>query len=463
MNKVIWILWSIVSLALASYFGYTLLYSEDKSTFIVGEASYGHYQIEMSCSTCHTDAFGGEEVLQNACTNCHAQELEEAHDSHPKKKFTDPRDAYRLETIDARYCVSCHVEHQKEQTHEMGLSLPEDYCFHCHTDIAKERESHKDLAFDSCASAGCHNYHDNRALYESFLIKHAEAPWLADAPSIMSANGAARTAIKQVKPKVDIPEISQQFPEVADSWHQQSHGQAGVSCSDCHSDKQETWIEKPGIEQCQSCHAFEAKGYMAGKHGMRLSDALANDLSALTVKNSSLDFKGSAMNAQHGCSSCHSSHSFDTKVAAVDACLNCHNDDHSNNFLTSPHGLLWKQAQRGALAEEQAVSCATCHMPRTVPEKIGTELVSNIESKDGGVKALTGAHQKQAPLIRVEHNQNMNLRPNEKMIRPVCMQCHSLSFSIDALADELLIKSNFNGKPTNHIPSIDWAMKREQR
>ena len=66
-------------------------------------------------------------------------------------------------------------------------------------------------------------------------------------------------------------------------------------------------------------------------------------------------------------------------------------------------------------------------------------------------------------LTVVQHNQNDNLRPNEKMIRPVCMSCHSLEFSIDALADPELIKNNFNGQPANHVPSIDWALKREER
>ena len=61
------------------------------------------------------------------------------------------------------------------------------------------------------------------------------------------------------------------------------------------------------------------------------------------------------------------------------------------------------------------------------------------------------------------HNQNAYLRPNEKMIRPVCMQCHSLDFAIDALADPKLVENNFNGRPAMHIESIDWAMKRARK
>jgi hypothetical protein len=57
----------------------------------------------------------------------------------------------------------------------------------------------------------------------------------------------------------------------------------------------------------------------------------------------------------------------------------------------------------------------------------------------------------------VMHNQNATLVPNEKMIRPACMHCHGLGFAIDSLADEALIRNNFNGKPARHIESIDMA------
>ena len=38
--------------------------------------------------------------------------------------------------------------------------------------------------------------------------------------------------------------------------------------------------------------------------------------------------------------------------------------------------------------------------------------------------------------IFTSHNQSDGLRPNEKMIRPVCLDCHGLGFAIDALADD---------------------------
>ena len=54
----------------------------------------------------------------------------------------------------------------------------------------------------------------------------------------------------------------------------------------------------------------------------------------------------------------------------------------------------------------------------------------------------------------------MNLQPNEKMIRGVCMKCHGLSFSIDALADPVLIERNFQGQPSRHVESVDMAVRR---
>lgn len=426
MKKLIWTLWILITLSIAAYYLFTILVAEDKSELLIGDTSHGHFQIELACSSCHSDAFGGEDVLQNACVNCHAQELEDGHDSHPKKKFNDPRNVDRLAVVDARYCVSCHTEHKKEQTHPMGLSLPTDYCYHCHQDVGENRKSHKDLAFDSCASAGCHNYHDNRALYETFLLENQHGQWLKEIRHIEPPNLAAKHPPPSTNPDL-FAEKAAQHPDISQHLQATRHGQAGISCGGCHSDKQQQWIEQPSITQCKTCHSNEASGFSQGKHGMRL----AQGLTAISPQLSqSLAFKNGSLDTQHGCNSCHSAHNFDVQFAATEACLGCHNDEHSLAFEQSPHANI--DPQTGS-----TVSCASCHMPR-LHKKVGGETI-----------------------ISVQHNQNDNLRPNEKMIRPVCMQCHSLAFSIDALADKTLIQNNFNGQPQNHIPSIDWAVKRD--
>jgi hypothetical protein len=437
MKKFYWFLWTIISLAIASYFANIIFYAEDKSELIIGEATHGHHQIEMSCSSCHTDAFGGKEVIQEACVTCHGNDLNVARDSHPKKKFTSPRNADLINILDARYCVSCHTEHQSEQAHAMGLTLPQDYCFHCHENVIEERDSHKDLAFDSCASAGCHNYHDNRALFEDFLAHSIDAPWVSGIHELASAN-AAHTTAKKPSPMADeFIEQRQKHPDIEKEWLTSQHAKAGVNCHSCHTDTLGEWLQKPTLTQCESCHQDESAGFLAGKHGMRL----AVGLEPLTPSMSPLAFKDDMLDTEHGCTSCHGAHSVDKKAAAVTACMSCHDDQHTRAFNDSPHGQLTQQALNNEISWGKAVTCATCHMPRLLHGK-----------ENSAVDITTIANIKGGATVKVQHNQSDMLRPNEKMIRPVCMSCHSLSFAIDALADEHLIDNNFSGKPKKPCP-----------
>lgn len=444
MKALFWWAWGVLSLIVGGYLIYTVTASEEKEVLLIGEASHGHFQIELACSSCHTDPFGGTEILQNACVDCHGDELKKARDSHPQKKFTDPRNSELLEILDARYCVSCHTEHQKEQTHPMGVTLPDDYCYHCHVDIGKNRPSHKDLAFDSCATSGCHNFHDNRALFEDFLVANGDGPWLQEVATLASANHAAQRAPSSVSGEKAFTQQMQQHADITEEVALDAHGEAGVSCGGCHTSEQGEWLEKPGVAECQTCHQGEAKGFLTGKHGMKL----AAGLGPMTPEHSSMAFKPEAMSQEQGCTSCHGAHQFDRQQAAVQACLGCHDDDHSKAFLDSPHGQTFLQASQTPDDMAKAVTCATCHMPRMVQGSEDSQISTTALGEDHG------------KLLVVEHNQNMTLRPNEKMIRPVCMSCHSLEFAIDALADPDLIKNNFKGKPQNHVPSIDWAKKR---
>ena len=451
MKTFIWLCWIAITLTGMGYYGYQITQSEDKSKFLIGETSHGHYQIEMACDACHTEPFGGKEILQNACMNCHKDELEDAHDSHPKKKFTDPRNADRLEIIDARYCISCHMEHDKDNTHAMGVTLPDDYCWHCHQDVGTERPSHKDAAFDSCSSSGCHNYHDNKALYETFLVKNAKGLWLKTLAEIDLPNHAASQTEKNItQANSAFNDIKDQAKEAHLDHANSGHGQAGLTCESCHAQDNKNWIAKPALAQCESCHKDEAKGFKNSKHGMRL----AQNLSPISTKNARLSFTKESADVQHGCNSCHTAHTFNTQTASTESCLDCHNDEHSLGFKKSPHGQLQKKSLQGLIPIEQSVSCATCHMPRNIHKTNKNISGTNIVNKQSTEKEFK---------ISVEHNQNLNLRPNEKMIRPVCMQCHNLEFSIDALADKELIKNNFNGKPKRHIPSIDWALERDKQ
>jgi hypothetical protein len=409
------------------------LQSTDRGMFLPGQPTAGHHQIELACDSCHTP-YGG--VQQDACLRCHKEDLDIAEDSHPASKFTDPRNAERVAKLDARRCVACHVEHRPEMTTAMGVTLPKDNCFYCHSDIATERPSHEGLAFNSCDSAGCHKFHDNRALYEAFLVKHRAEPDVLETAAIPE-RAYRRTAPQPLTARdADAPAGTAIAGVVLKQWAGTAHARGGVNCTGCHNVEDaagaKRWSDRPGYEVCASCHKPETQGFLSGKHGMRL----AASLPAMSPSMARLPMRLEAEDRELNCLSCHASHDFDTSRAAVDACLDCHADKHSLSYKASPHFVLWRSEFSGPAAAGSGVSCATCHLPREVHQEGDLEMV------------------------RVQHNQNWNLRPNEKMIRDVCMSCHGLAFSIDALADRTLIEMNFRGRPSRHIESIDMAARK---
>lgn len=452
-NGFLWLLWILGTIGLVGYLGLTLR-GDDRSVFLPGKTSDGHHQIELVCEACHAESFASLEAMQKACERCHLQQLKAAKDEHPKSKFTDPRNADRVAMLDARYCTTCHVEHRAEISRPMGLTMPEDYCYLCHDDIAEERPSHTGMAFDSCASAGCHNFHDNQALYEDFLGKHLKEPDTLDRPAMAQTPNLSEVAeligtypiaehpIKVLKlEERDAPASIRVNADLLQEWVSTAHATNGVNCKACHQ-ADGAWTDHPPSSACERCHEQELQGFLLGKHGMRLDrENLKRDLSPMSPATARLAMKGDAQNKSLSCTSCHGSHRFDTAKAAVDACLQCHDDEHSRNFVGSPHERLWLKERAGQIERGRGVSCATCHMPRTEREYFFGEIVQ----------------------ILTQHNQSENLRPNEKMLRPVCMDCHGLGFSIDALADPELITANFRGRPARRIASIDMAEKRAKQ
>ena len=403
----------------------------DREMFLPGRTTDGHYQIELACESCHTP-FGG--VRDEACYDCHGEELDTAGDSHPRKKFTDPRNADRVAKLDARRCVTCHTEHRPEITEPMGVTVPGDYCYHCHEGIAEERPTHVGMAFDSCASAGCHNFHDNRALYEDFLVEHGrvEVHTMTVAAPPRSAHVVWDAAGRRARGEPDVPAGLFANPALTAAWAASAHAASGVGCVDCHGDEAAGRSAVLPAESCGDCHPLEAAGFSTGRHGMRP----AAGLERMSPSEARLAMQPDARSLILDCGSCHDPHSVGVRRAAVDACLACHADGHSKAYQNSPHSRLWQSEMVGDGKPGSGVSCASCHLPREA-------------------RRVSGDQQ-----IVVQHNQNANLRPNEKMIREVCMRCHSLAFAIDSLADRDLVRRNFAGPPGRHVHSIDMALSR---
>ncbi len=453
-NRLWWTLWAAGTAVLASYFAVVLFGTGDKTVFMPGPLTDGHHQIGVACKSCHRDPYGGRAALQETCIECHghARDLK-ALNSHPKSKFTDPRNFDRVRRLDATLCVTCHVEHRPEITRANGVTAPRDFCFYCHDDIAKERPSHRDLPFDGCYSAGCHNFHNNQALYEDFLLKHLHEPKLSETKAVPERE--LRSTIEYTPgypldryPLQPLTAEDQDAPEalaidvkIPAQWLSTAHARSGVNCSACHLRKaaqadRPIWENSPDHKACKGCHGPEVEGFLRGKHGLRLKVGLSPMRPAMAR----LPMQPKARAMELSCTSCHAAHAFDTRRAAAEACLACHRDDHSLAYKGSPHGQLWKKETTGALPPSQGVNCATCHMPRI----------------DHEVDEFTSR-------IAVQHNQNEGLRPNEKMLRPACLHCHGLGFSIDALADGALITRNFDGAPSVHIESLEMAERKQRQ
>ena len=169
------------------------------------------------------------------------EELRAADDSHSTKRFRSPRMAAFREKLDARLCTSCHVEHRPEITRASAVSVAMDFCVACHSegeqDVRKNRPSHAGLGFDTCASSGCHNYHDNRALYEDFLVKHAHADMACAVPAHALA---ARQRSRAPAPEAALGRDDAAAPAAAlgsaatvDDWAGSGHAAAGVNCAAC--------------------------------------------------------------------------------------------------------------------------------------------------------------------------------------------------------------------------------------
>lgn len=410
--------WCVLLMVMSVYF-YGRLTADDKTIFIQGKTSNGHHQVETVCHSCHLgknqDNLGA--IKQQTCLACHKEKKKSGTKSNSHRaKFFDAEDKADLRNkLRADRCVTCHKEHKLGR---MGVTQPVDFCILCHKDIADDRPSHKDLPFDQCAD--CHNYHDNSANYsESFIEKHLHDK----TDTLLHVNVFKSNFLENYKKKHDAIPLTwseHNAPDnvdanVAKDWDNSSHALAGVNCQSCHTDKKEQWIEKPDHSFCKSCHKQEVKGFLLGKHGVRLKLGL----SAMTTDNARLSMLDNGHDLS--CISCHKEHAFDTRFAAVESCLGCHSDQHSLVFKQSTHYLLWREN------DEQGVSCATCHLPTI----------------------------KKGKKIRVQHNQNDNLRPRQKMAKSVCVNCHGLGFSIDALNDDSLIKNNFSSSPTNHIKLLE--------
>ncbi len=481
-KAVVWLIG--IALLAAVYAAATMVAGGDRRPLLIGSTTDAHHQFEVACETCHasipfTAAAKAEKALNKTCRGCHEKELDAADDSHPRSTFRNPRMAAYWEKIDARLCTSCHTEHRPEITRASAVTVPLDFCIACHSegdeDIRKVRPSHAGLSFDTCATAGCHNYHDNRALYEDFLADHINGPDIRDEPvhrltaSLRTPEILLESALERDDADAGTGYANER---ILTQWAASGHAEAGVNCTACHAEDVPAgsepaevvalWVELPSTSACRSCHKPQTRSFLRGRHGMRehpdiapprnpvagleriglsgavpefVADWLADPAvpAHMTVGEARLPMRADAdPHWTLDCGTCHKPHDVNTAQAAVEACVSCHNDQHTRAYVDSPHHRLWQAEMSGQAPPGTGVSCATCHMPKNERRKS----------------------------IATNHNQNDTLRPSEKMIRPVCLGCHGLEFSLNALADSALVDRNFRGSPSVQVKSMEWVIQR---
>ncbi len=223
---------------------------------------------------------------------------------------------------------------------------------------------------------------------------------------------------------------------VQEQWQSSAHALADVNCSSCHQAEQtKKFVALPTQESCKSCHTEAVDTFLLGKHGIRIQEGE----SPLTPAMAHLPMQTEAQDRVMNCNTCHDVHSVNTQTAAVDACLTCHNDTHSQNFQNSKHAQLWQQDIKLPRPSAQAVSCATCHLPR---HDIGT---------------------KNKPQVVVNHNNTYTLLPRDRMAKEVCMNCHGMEYAFNSIFDDDLVVSNFARPPTEKLTTLEMIRASETK
>ena len=223
-----------------------------------------------------------------------------------------------------------------------------------------------------------------------------------------------------------------QLQQIEQQWQTSAHALAEVNCSSCHQNEEtKAFIAQPTYESCQSCHENSVDTFLLGKHGVRTLEGL----SPLTPAMAHLPMKDSSLNKQMNCNTCHDVHTVDTYQAAVDSCLTCHNDNHSLNYKNSPHAQIFREIGTLPRPNAKSVTCATCHLPREVA---GDEVLIN-------------------------HNNTYTLKPRDRMVKEVCMNCHGVEHAYNSIFDDELVEANFARPPNRELQTFQLVRDLEEK
>jgi len=223
-----------------------------------------------------------------------------------------------------------------------------------------------------------------------------------------------------------------QLTKIEQQWQISAHALAEVNCSSCHQNEEtKKFVAKPTEESCRSCHENSVDTFLLGKHGIRTLEGL----SPLTPAMGHLPMQDSSLDKQMNCNTCHNVHTVDTYQASVDSCLTCHADNHSLNYKNSPHANIFREIGTLPRPNSDSVTCATCHLPR----------------------------QASGDDVLVNHNNTYTLKPRDRMVQEVCMNCHGVEHAYNSIFDDELVEANFARPPNQQLPTFQLVRDLEKK
>ena len=223
-----------------------------------------------------------------------------------------------------------------------------------------------------------------------------------------------------------------QLQQINQQWQGSAHALADINCSSCHQNQEtKAFVAKPTEESCRSCHESSVDTFLLGKHGIRTLEGM----SPLTPAMAHLPMQGSSLSKPMNCNTCHNVHTVNTYEASVDSCLTCHSDNHSLNYRNSPHAKVFQEIGILPRPNSDSVTCATCHLPREV-------------SGDS---------------VLVNHNNTYTLKPRDRMVKEVCMNCHGVEHAFNSIFDDELVEANFARPPNRELPTFQLVRDLEKK
>ena len=234
----------------------------------------------------------------------------------------------------------------------------------------------------------------------------------------------------------------QTSPNLVADYRASRHYQLDVGCVDCHGSSghgiapSDTFLNGPGNQACQKCHADETAQHRASAHFQSFGSMLSSGSYQVLSKEMAAATCQGCHNVNQRCDACHKRHRFDAAEARrPSSCLPCHKGlgvGQYDYYSASQHGVLYQQNPQS----ERAPGCVTCHLDRTHNVSLGITR--------GGVgigNFMEGEPNYNLTPARIINAATFEL--NRSYMLNICSRCHATKYAQWQLqnADSVTIKA----------------------